>query len=566
MRVTPTPVGLTLGSLVLVAAGAALVAHAARSASIPESTVVRDLRAHVKYVFVIYEENESFDHYFGSYPGAENLTSPLAQLHGFHQWDPMAKTWITPFRITDPDVSSPGHPRALMIEKIDGGKMDRYVAAQEKASLKEYDSANARRVALGEMSFYDCDTIPFVWKYAHAFALFDRYFEGMAGPSTPGNIEAIAGQSGETQWARFPNERTDGKKPGDPILNDLDPPFGPYPGPADKKLQIDQRYATVMLTLAGRAGSGATNDTKGVREDLASVATRPSIPWGWYQEGYTGSGATAMAGYEAHHNAVQYFGYMRENGVFWNNVHPIALILKQLTSGTLPRRGAFYIKGASVNHFGWRPANKDPFVRAHFLGDDDHPGTDDSDRQIAERFIATFVNAIAKSKYWKNSAIVITWDDDGGYWDHVPPPQFERCFDGHPCGDGGRIPLIVISPYARSGAIVPETDDTSSIPRFIEAVFGLPALASLPDERPYMPYGPRDANPRLGNLVAGFDPLRLSGVRAPIPASAAEIPESVLSSTPLRMSCTTLGITPVSIPGANTPPAGYAPRSSQYVP
>lgn len=553
-------------ALALTTVCAAFLMHRAQSAGIPESTFLRNLREHVKYVFVIYEENESFDHYFGSYPGAENLASPLAQTHGFHQWDPMKKTYITPFRITDPDVSSPGHPRPLMIEKIDGGKMDRYIAAQEQASLKEHTAADARRVALGEMSFYDCDTLPFIWKYAHAFALFDHYFEGMAGPSTPGNIEAIAGQAGQTQWARYPSERTNGKIPGDPIVNDLDPPWGPYPAPKEKKLQIDQRYATVFLTLNGHADTRATQDTIGVREDLASVTNRATIPWGWYQEGYTGSGTSAMEGYEAHHNAVQYFGYMRQNEVFWKNVHPISLILKQLAAGTLPRSGAFYIKGASVNHFGWRPASKDPFVQAHFRGDDDHPGTDDSDRQVAERFIATFVDAIAKSKYWKQSAIVITWDDDGGYWDHAPPPQFERCFDGHPCGDGGRIPLILISPYARSGAIVSETDDTSSIPRFIEAVFGLPALASLPDERPYLPYGPRDANPRLGNFVAAFDPLRLSGTRPPIPAGAVEIPQSIVNSVPLQMSCKTLGITPISVPGANRTPAGYAPRTSQYVP
>ena len=64
----------------------------------------------------------------------------------------------------------------------------------------------------------------------------------------------------------------------------------------------------------------------------------------------------------------------------------------------------------------------------------------------AKPFVATFVNAIARSKYWNDSAIIITWDDHGGYYDHVPPPQFEQCADGHPCGDGRAIPFMVISP------------------------------------------------------------------------------------------------------------------------
>src|SRR5579863_7905819 len=267
------------------------------------------VRSRIKHVFIIYQENQSFDHYFGTYPAAENLASQSAQSHGFRQWDPIGERWVTPFKIVDPDVSSPGHGRPLMIAKNDGGRMDGYVAAQGQASLKDYSRSDARRIGLGELSYYDCDGIPFLWKYAQGFALYDHFFDGMAGPSTPGNIEAIAGQAGQTQWARYPDERSTGKKPGDPILNDLDPPFGPYPGKPDRVLQVDQRYATVLLTLSGRNNAQATHDVSGVAEDLASVAGRPSIPWGWYQEGYTGPGLTALPGYEAHHNAVQYFGY-----------------------------------------------------------------------------------------------------------------------------------------------------------------------------------------------------------------------------------------------------------------
>ncbi len=89
------------------------------------------------------------------------------------------------------------------------------------------------------MSHYDCDTIPYLWKYARSFTLYDRFFQGMIGPSTPGNIEIIAAQTGQTQWARDPEEavKPNGKGPGVPVLSSIDPAFGPYPGKPQHRLK-----------------------------------------------------------------------------------------------------------------------------------------------------------------------------------------------------------------------------------------------------------------------------------------------------------------------------------------
>jgi phospholipase C len=529
------------------------------------------VRTHIKHVFVIYQENESFDHYFGTYPGAENLASPLAQAHGFRQYDPIAKAWITPFKILDPDVESPDHSRAGLLAKMSGGKMNRFIAAQERASAKDgYGAADQRRLGQLTMSYYDCDTIPFLWKYARDFALFDRFFQGMTGPSTPGNIEVIAAQSGQTQAARDPQQVVGdlGEGPGVPVENSMDPPFGPYPGAPKKHRQIVQRYATVMLTLNGRNDRYAATDTAGVRADLRAMAVRGprSIPWGWYQEGYLASDKPAVEGYSAHHNALQYFAYLRHNDVFWKYVHGAHSLLDALRNGRLPSRGIFYLKGSNVNHFGWKPASRSPFIQREFKGDDDHPGEGDSDRQVAESFVATFVNAIARSRYWKDSAIIVTWDDNGGFYDHVPPPNFERCWDGHPCGDGPRVPFIFISPFAKSGVTVHDVADTSSVVRFIETVYGLPALATLPDERPYMPEGPRDTNRRLSDLLGAFDVLRLDGKRALIPASSAIIPDNVVNKFPAAMNCRSLHLTPVRIPGTNSPPPNFSGLPKQFIP
>jgi phospholipase C len=546
------------------AAGTLLLSGCAATDARTQPTIAQ-VRVRIRHVFVIYQENHSFDNYFGTYPGADNLATASARRHGFREYDSIGKRWITPFRITDPDIESPSQARRALEAEMDGGKMDAFVSSQEEISLRNHPRAAARAAGLLAMAYYDCDTLPFLWKYAKTFVLFDHIFQAMTGPSTPNNVAVIAAQAGQTQGARSAAERSDPKDngTGDPLVDDLDPPYGPYSA-HERRLQIPQRYATLMVTLEGRADRQVVRDTAGVARDLRTVASRgyASVPWGWYQEGYV-SPMRALPGYEEHHNGPQYFAYIRNNDVMWRNVHDLRTLLAQLKNGTLPARGIFYIKGSSRNEFGWRPADKDPNVQADYLGDDDHPGPGNSDHQIGEAFVATFVNAIARSRYWKSSVIIITWDDPGGFYDHVPPPQFERCPDAHACGDGPRLPFLILSPYARSDAIVHASGDTASIIKFADELFLLPPLSSLPDERAWMPEGPRDGNPAITDLLGAFDAARLDGTRAPIPATAAEIPAAIVDAFPPPMSCRTLGITPVRVPGApSTAPPGFRPRYS----
>ncbi len=157
-------------------------------------------------------------------------------------------------------------------------------------------------------------------------------------------------------------------------------------------------------------------------------------------------------------------------------------------------------------------------------------------RQVAEANVAALVNLIARSKYWSQSAIVITWDDPGGYWDHVPPPQWLICPDGHPCGNGQRVPLLLISPYARNG-VAHEYDDQASVIKFAEHSSIPRPLAQLPDEARYMPFGPRDGSDRNGDLAGGFDEARLRGDTPPIPASDAIIADEDQKAIPSPWSC-----------------------------
>jgi phospholipase C len=548
-----------------VAAFVVLPALASRAVPTPASPAAVDrlLQQHVKHIFVIYQENRSFDSEFGTFPGAEGVWSRSARAHGFLQVDPITHKRVTPFRLTDPDVFYENNARDVQLQAFDNGRMDRFVAAQGSAILQYVPKATpAQRFSVGAESMYhiDCDTIPYLWAYAKRFTLFDNFYQALRGPSTPSNIEIIAAQNGLTQYARHAKDRGKVGNLGDPIFVDADPAFGPY-NPADlpKQKQIDQTYATVLLTAQRRNVNTVTEDTGDVRQDKTVIAklNGAAIPWRWYEEGY---GGDKHVGLVAHHVAPQYFGYVVKNKSMVSNVHDITAFYGDIANGRLPDRGLFYLKGGSHNTLGLRPANKDPYVQRNYLGDDDHPGYTDS--QISEAFVASLVSAIAKSKYWKDSAIVITWDDLGGFWDHVTPHNFETCPDGKPCGDGARVPAIVISAYGKSGAIVHDLNDQDSVIKFVETVFGLPALASLPDEKPYLPLGPRDGNPLLSNLRGAFDVDRLSGKRAPLSPSGAIFANQTIRTIPAPVSCRSLGITPVPPPMgiSDKPPAGFNPR------
>ena len=555
-----------LACVALAAVSLAPVLGAAPAPAVRPSPKALDALLHgrIKHVFVIYQENRSFDSEFGTFPGANGVWAPLARTHGFTQVDPLTHRTVTPFRLTEPDVYYESNDRDVQLQAFDGWRMDRFVGAQGKAVL-EYEKAAtpAQRFSVGALSMYhiDCDTIPYLWAYAKRFTLFDNFYQALRAPSTPSNVEIIAAQNGLTQYARSPKARSKGiDDPGDPIFTDLDPAFGPYDnGKTPKRTQINQTYATILLSAQRRNVSTVTADTDDVRADKSVIAklNGAAIPWRWYEEGY---GAKNHVGLVAHHLAPHYFGYVAKNPSMNSNVRDITAFYGDVAHGRLPDRGLFYLKGGSHNALGLKPANRNPYVQKTFLGDDDHPGYTDS--QISEAFVASLVSAIAHSKYWNDSAIVITWDDLGGFWDHVTPQNFERCPDGHPCGDGARVPAIVISPFAKTAAVVHDFNDQDSVLKFIETVFALPALASLPDEKRYMPMGPGDGNALLSNLRGAFDYERLTGRRPPLSAASAYFARTTIRTLPAPLSCRSIGITPVPPPPGVTdaPPSGFNPR------
>ncbi len=570
----------------------------------------RLVRGKIKYVFVIYQENRSFDSYFGTFPGAEGIysheyqatspgfTEPLLNVDG-------TQTTVQPFRIgpaefaADTDDVDHSHPRIVAKMDVQSGvpNMDRFALVEEQ---KRFAKTPLEAKQYGElaMAHLDCDTIPFLWNYAKRFTLYDRIFQTFTGPSTPGNLAIIGAQSGETQFSLHPNEGyTDngsGLVQGVPVLNDRDPAWGPANNVAAEQLNLT--YATLPLTLAGEnLAKAVTTDTApatdlgDIKEDVADITATggKAHDWGWFEEGYdhesTDQGPLTAEGthasYVTHHNGPQYFGYIANNTRFRAHLHGLGDFFSAIDRHALPHTGGvYYLKGGFKNLMGLTPADPNPAVQKNSLGDDDHPGY--SDAQISEALVADEIDHIVKSPYWNQSAIVLTWDDSEGNYDHVVPPLREV---GPGVGnvpadyitDGPRVPLMVISPFSRQHTIVHSQGDQGSVVKLVDAVFGLKPLAELPDELKgranaaknfgMMNFGPDDAlTPDVSDLLDAFDPARLGGSKAPISAADAYIPEADFAPSFQNngTGCKLLGITPtdrqLGIP--NPVPSDFNPR------
>ena len=618
------------------------VLEASSRGLLDEAQKLELLQKKVKYVFVLFQENRSFDFYFGTYPGANGLFSKsAATTPGFNQ--PIVQTngtvtKISPFKIPQSvtntagntvllypeDTDSVNHGHAAIDEKLDLNANhvalnDRYAFVEEgvtgtlnaEGTTYTGPAPTEAQVQKGElvMGHVDCDTAPFLWNYADRFTLFDNFFDTVIGPSTPNAIAMIAGQSGVTQWVEHPAlaSNVDTNNSAEPITSDPQPYWGSAldiftpaadkqpvdnPGGVSSNPASNQTYATLPLSFMGNQIKAITQqdlnpafDLLDVKEDIKKIAGDKNAPvnWGWYQEGYDHeptdpTKAASNTDYIAHHNAPQYFGYVADNPEETKaHLKGLGDFYAAIKADELPAKGGvFYVRGGYGNLDGLTPRATSPAVKAAFKGNDDHPGY--SDAQISEALLADSVNAIASSKYWPESAIIITYDETDGLFDHTRPAI--RSFDpsGLALDQGPRIPTIVISPYGKAHAISHEATEHGSIIKFIDLLFNLTPLADLPDEakaraeglakygQAYL--GPSDdLTPGVGNLFSAFDDKRLKGEAAPLEASYAMIPQSQITSLPHAggQGCRVLQITPTDVVNGvviDPAPADFNPRPS----
>jgi phospholipase C len=619
-RPSSSKIAPALAALVLtvLSAGSAFAPQARASNGESLSALVRQK---IKYVFVIYQENRSFDSYFGTFPGAEGFFSHAPALPaGFAQ--PLLDTdgttlAIHPFRIGPvqyaSDTDDVDHSHTGLVTKmdiVDGiPQMDRFALTEERRfSPTGNPSLQAKQFGELTMAYEDCDTVPFLWQYANRFALFDHVYQLMTGPSTPGNLSIIAAQTGITQRILHPDEAAGGANgdagAGVPVLDDSDPFWGsPSDTTASGKMPVNpadfpgygtQRnltFASLPLTLMGgqlaatvKSDRDGAGDLRDVGDDVGAISQTgaAATPWAWYEEGYdrepsnpddgpeTADGR--HAGYVTHHNGPQYFGYVANNPAMSAHLHGLDDFRRAIDRRALPPEGVFYLKGGYRNLLGLKPADPDTAVQTRFVGDDDHPAYSDS--QISEAMVADLVNRIARSPYWKQSAIVLTWDDSEGDYDHVVPRIRHQIPGEAPQSDGPRVPLIVISPFAKTHAIVHDIGDHASVVKLVDTVFGLTPLEALPDEKRaadharslFGPgdFGPVDADPRISDLLSAFDPNRLRGTAPPLPARLAIVPDALVRTLPQQTGygCAAIGIVPVdrAMHIENFIPADFNPR------
>ena len=455
----------------------------------------------IETVVVIYAENRSFDNLYGFFPGANGLQdvhraaylqrdrdgSVLKELPPI--WEGLTATGITPaiseaqtrhlpnkpFAIDDPKGFN--LPLAVTTRdlwhlfyqnqmQIDGGRNDKFAAFANSGGLvMGHYATNGAKLPL--------------WKVAQRYTLADDFFMGAFGGSflnhfwlicacTPKYPDAAESPAKEkiaavepdgislTLAADSPRSAIDGPPkfvrdgsitPDFYAINTMQPPYMPSgnkPAPG-----ADPAFAnpTAATTLPPQH-----------EQTIGDLLSAKGIGWAWYagawQVALDGKNASPVPDFQYHHQPFNYFAdlapgtparaeHLRDGGL--NGV----AFIKAIDAGTLPPVTFYKPQGNLNEHPGY----------AEVLSGDLH--------------IADLIVHLQKSPQWAHMLVVITYDENGGFWDHVAPPKADRW------GPGTRVPAIIVSPFARRGFVDHTQYDTTSILRFITRRFGLPVLPGL---------------------------------------------------------------------------------------
>jgi phospholipase C len=348
-----------------------------------QANVVRSESIPIEHILILYEENRTFDHYFGTYPGANGLP-----LHTALPKTPGSNETVAPFHLTTTKTKDLDHSSRAARIAYDNGKMDGFVYV-ENSNLT--------------MGYYDYRDLPYYWDYASKFVLMDNFYTSQMGPSLPNHLYLIAGQSGGLI-----------DNPGRCQSREIckEPSRSPYELP-----------------------SNLTFDFRNVMDELDSRG----ISWKYYNGGREDyKDATYW-------NPLPSFESFKKNQSRLSHLAPNDQFLIDLANGNLAK-------------VVWVIPKEE---------ESDHPS---ADVKAGERYIVSMINAIMQSKYWSSTAVFVTWDDYGGWYDHVPPPQIDAF------GLGFRVPCLIISPYAKDGFVDHTQSEFTSILKFIETVHGLSPL------------------------------------------------------------------------------------------
>ncbi|MEX1046043.1 MAG: alkaline phosphatase family protein [Actinomycetota bacterium] len=404
----------------------------------------------IKHIIIIVQENRSFDHYFGTYPGANGIPRrPDGKITDCNP-HPILKKCLKPYRTSeDLNIGGP-HGRTASVRDVHGGKMDGYIRSAWKSregkfcvekpfakSCKKFVGPKGQPDA---MSFRRREDIPNYWAYADEFVLQDRMFASVDSFSLPAKMYLMSG------WAAKCSN------PNDPMSCTSDPyqDTGPPYAWTDITYLLDQNN----ISWAYYVGDG-TNICPQF-PDCTPFDKATSTPFNW--------------------NPVPGFKTVQDNDQV-DRVIGVSNFLDGLPTGDIPQV-SWITPGERVS---------------------EHPGK--GSMEPGPAYVTRLINAIGESPVWDDSAIFLTWDDWGGFYDHVNPPKI-----GDGMGYGIRVPGLVIGPYAKEGYIDHQTLSFDAYLKLIEDVFlGSqridPATIDRPDSRPLV----REEVAILGDLSDSFD-------------------------------------------------------------
>ncbi len=503
---------VAVGAAVLVGAGTAIgttVTGASASpntvssvqvpaTSAPSSWVVAPKTATpIQHLVVLFDENQSFDHYFGTYPYATNTDGNTfkakpgtPKVNGLY-------TSITsqgpkgPLLTSNPNAYNPqrlSYTQALTCsqnhnylpeqEAFDGGKMDKFVEFTQAASTCNAGTNEFFEPGL-VMDYYDGNTVTALWNYAQNFSMSENNYDTNFGPSTPGALNVISGSDGDG-YAVNPTTGAVTTSPTSvsalnskglgTIYGDLDPAF-------DGCSDASHTSTSPVGVMTGK--------------NVGDLLNAKNVTWGWFQGGFaptstnsagypvcgaahTNIGGNSVADYSPHHNPFEYYkstanpkhlppssekaiGHTDQA----NHQYDLSDFAETLKDGNMP--SVSYLKAAEYQ--------------------DAHPGY--SDPLDEQTFLVNTINEIEKSKYWASTAIVIDYDDSDGWYDH----QASKIVNGSDtvndttmcssvamtvgdtatrCGYGPRLPLVVVSPWTKQNYVSNNMTDQSSVVKFIE--------------------------------------------------------------------------------------------------
>jgi phospholipase C len=423
------------------ASSAARVATDAAANSADDLTTEGEGLGRLKHVVVIYLENRSFDNLYGEFPGANGLANagthatqmdllgkPFAQLPILAGTPLATSVPNAPFNIEQyipigantPDLV---HRYYQEQAQIHGGRMDRFAAISDAKGFV--------------MGYYRTAKLPLAAEAA-SNTLCDNFFHGAFGGSFLNHIFLISAQA-----ATFPSApqamRAQLDQNGNLVKDGAVTPNGYVVNTA---FTVNIPHPSTVPTA--RLVPNQTMTTIGDR------LSEKEVSWAWYSGGWN----DALAGhadplFQFHHQPFAYFAnYADGTAAKAKHLKDETDFIAAARAGTLPAVSFVKPLGA-VN---------------------EHPGY--ADLLSGERHVEELLQALRSNPHWRHTAVIITYDENGGFWDHVAPPVIDKW------GPGSRVPTLVISPLAKHGYVDHNIYDTSSILALIEHRWGLEPLST----------------------------------------------------------------------------------------